>query len=142
MLNTVKNLFAMGKNVNSAVIDDDKRWKTELNLVTSQLDQEDPLYKEKLWFYNQFYLFITDRTMVHPNPGIQEDEEYKWTIPDNIIIDNGRDWFHPAHSAELIFQLNECKDKYLQGKISIDQYCQEREELQKKDVQFIHLFRY
>ena len=88
MLNIVKNLFAMGKNVNSSVIDDDKRWKTEINLVTSQLDQEDPLYREKLWFYNQFYLFITHRTMVHPNPGIQEDEEYKWTIQDNIIIDN------------------------------------------------------
>ena len=31
MLNIVKNLFAMGKNVNSAVIDDDKRFRFKMH---------------------------------------------------------------------------------------------------------------
>ena len=142
MFNIVKNLFSMDKNLNHGVIEDDKRWKTELNLVVSQLDSNDPKYTEKVWFFNQFYLFITDRTMAHPNPGIREDEEYKWTLPDNILIDNDKSWFHSTHSEELILKLNACKKKYLNGQINIDQYYNEREILQKSDNRFNHLFRY
>ena len=80
--------------------------------------------------------------MAHPNPGIRKDQEYKWTLPDKITINNDKEWFHSAHSHELKARLNRYKDMYVQEKISIYEYCKERENIQKEDNQCRHLFRY
>ena len=140
-----KNLFAMGKSTNKAVEEDDARWRRELDIEIGKLDKNDTFYHtydEQVWFYEQFYLFITDRTMAHPNPGIREDQEYKWTLPNKITINNDNEWFHSAHNPELIARLNRYKDLYVEGKINVYEYCKERANIQKEDDQFRHLFRY
>jgi len=140
----LKNLFRMNASTNKIIEDDDARWRRELDTAIGKLENDDiayPSFEEKVWFYEQFYLFITDRTMAHPNPGIREDQEYNWMHPDIIRINNDREWFHPSHSDELKYRLNCCKDLYVQGKISIDEYCKERESIQKEDNNFRSHFR-
>jgi len=80
--------------------------------------------------------------MAHPNPGIAEDKEYKWTYPAEITIDNNKNWFHSSHNEDLTNRLNRYKDLYLEKKITVYEYCKERENIQKEDDQFRHLFRY
>ena len=63
--------------------------------------------------------------MAHPNPGIREDQEYKWTLPEKIIVNNDMEWFHSSHSSELKSRLNRYKDLYVQDKISVYEYCKE-----------------
>ena len=87
-------------------------------------------------------MFITDRTMAHPNPGIREDQEYKWTLPESIEVDNNNKWFHTSHPEEIISRLIRYKDLYVQGQMNVYEYCKERENIQKEDDQFRHLFRY
>jgi len=140
----LKNLFRMDASINKAIEEDDSRWRRELNTAIAKLEKDNapyPSFEEKVWFYDQFYLFITDRTMAHPNPGMFEDQEYNWTHPDIIRINNDREWFHPSHSDELKYRLNCCKDLYVQGKISIDEYFKKRMNIQKEDNQFRWHFR-
>ena len=135
----------MRKSTNEAVKKDDERWRKELdNVIGSLFKNEEikPSYSEKVWFFEQFYIFITDRTMAHPNPGVSEDEEYKWTYPEEITIDNNKNWFHSSHNEDLTNRLNRYKDLYLEKKISVYEYCKERENIQKEDSNFSHLFRY
>ena len=142
--NMFKNLFRMDAPTDKTINEEGARWRGELNTAISNLENDDmpyPSYEEKIWFYEQFYLFITDRTMAHPNPGIREDQEYNWTHPDIIRINNDRDWFHSSHSDDLTCRLNHCKDLYVQGEISVDEYCKERENIQKEDNNFRWHFR-
>ncbi len=140
----LKNLFRMNASTNKIIEDDDARWRRELDTAIGKLENDDtayPSFEKKVWFYEQFYLFITDRTMAHPNPGIREDQEYNWTHPDIIRINNDKEWFHSLHNDELKYRLNCCKDLYIKGKISIDEYCKERESIQKEDNHFRSHFR-
>ena len=137
-----KNLFSMAKSTNKAVEEDDARWKKELDLEIGKLSKSDVNYKKKVWFYEQFYIFITDRTMAHPNPGVSEDQEYNWTFPVEIEINNDKEWFHASHPEEIQSRLIRYKDLYVQGKMNVYEYCKERESIQKDDDQFRHLFRY
>lgn len=143
--NLFKNLGSMPKSTNEWVKKDDERWRRELDNVIGSLfknEEINPSYSEKVWFFEQFYLFITDRTMAHPNPGIAEDKEYKWTYPAEITIDNNKNWFHSSHNEDLTNRLNRYKDLYLEKKITVYEYCKERDNIQKEDEQFKHLFRY
>ena len=143
--NLFKNLFSMAKSTNRAVEDANERWRRELDNIIGSLNKsenEQPSYSEKVWFFEQFYIFITDRTMAHPNPGIREDEEYKWTHPDEIIIDDNKNWFYPSHNEDLTNRLNRYKVLYLEKKISVYEYCKERENIQKEDINFRSHFRY
>ena len=138
----LKNLFRMNASTNKIIEDDDARWRRELDIEIGKNDTFYHTYDEQVWFYEQFYLFITDRTMAHHNPGIREDQEYKWTLPNKITINNDNEWFHSAHNPELIARLNRYKDLYVEGKINVYEYCKERANIQKEDDQFKHLFRY
>ena len=74
-----KNLFAMGKSTNKAVEEDDARWRRELDIEIGKLDKNDTFYHtydEQVWFYEQFYLFITDRTFSAKYVGVTISEDF------------------------------------------------------------------
>ena len=71
-----------------------------------------------------------------------QGEIYKWTHPDEIIIDDNKNWFYPSHNEDLTNRLNRYKVLYLEKKISVYEYCKERENIQKEDINFRSHFRY
>lgn len=62
----------------------DMEWATRATEEIEALDRNDPNYEDKKWFVEQIFLFATDRTMHHPNPGIPEDKKIDWKIPEEI----------------------------------------------------------
>ena len=141
----------------------DMEWATRATEEIEALDRNDPQYEDKKWFLEQIFLFATDRTMHHPNPGIPEDKKIDWKIPTVIdrskfVVEDDEEgeknpYMHPLMITCKVFgnlgdekqlamyeDLSNAVEEYMKGEISFLDFYVVREMVYREIPNFARLY--
>ena len=82
---------------------DDMWWMAKTEKVIKGLDRDDPNFADNKWFFAEVFLFYTDRTLHHPNPGLPlskrrpfELAPFGWKFPKSKT----RSYVYPSYILE------------------------------------------
>jgi hypothetical protein len=145
-----------------AMLNDEMSWATRATNEIAALDKKDLYYEDKKWFFEQVFLFYSDRTMHHPNPGITLGEIYDWKLPEKIDhskfiyehkAQEQNPYMHPwllkseimgklgdEHSKTLHEEINNAAEEYKRGEISFLDYYFVRESVYRQIPEWTHLY--
>lgn len=146
------------------LIIDEMDWAKRAVEEIEALDKNDSGYEDKKWFFEQVFLFYSDRTMHHPNPGITLGQTYDWDLPADITrsytydparqtAQENNPYMHPwllkyeimgkmgdEEQRNLYDKLNDAADEYKKGDISFLDFYLVREMVYREIPKFSNLY--